>query len=168
MISVIIQSRNAEHPLAVTLGALVPAAAEGFVREVIVVDEGSTDGTRLVADALGCTVLEGSASDALDIARSDWVLLLAPGVRLESDWFREAAVFIEQARRAGPTRAASFRHAVDEFGWRARLSEVWSLARSRFRMAGPLLAPRATLRKGQKLRLSRLRARAFVGGLSPA
>ena len=43
MISVIIPTLNSEIVLAHTLAALVPAAAEGVVREVIVVDGGSSD-----------------------------------------------------------------------------------------------------------------------------
>ena len=46
MISVVIPTLNAEANLAATLTSLVPAAVEGLVREVIVVDGGSQDGSR--------------------------------------------------------------------------------------------------------------------------
>ena len=45
MISVVIPTLNAEATLAATLAALVPAAVDGLVREVIVVDGGSSDRT---------------------------------------------------------------------------------------------------------------------------
>ena len=60
MLSVVIPTENSEEGLARTLASLVPAAAEGIVREVVVVDAGSTDGTRVVADAAGCSLAEGS------------------------------------------------------------------------------------------------------------
>src|SRR5689334_13813372 len=106
MISVVIEARDGAHALAMTLATLVPAAAEGFAREVIVADpEGSAD-TRLVADAVGCVLVEGRQADAVRLARSDWVMLVAPGVRLEADWYREASAFIDRARRKGARRAA--------------------------------------------------------------
>src|SRR5205085_11451508 len=117
MISVVIEAFNAECPLVQTLAALVPAAAEGFVREVIVADAGSSDGTRVVADAAGCTIVEGGRMKGLAGARCEWVLVVAPGVRLDPDWSREAAAFMQRIARSGHTgRAATFRHAVDEFG----------------------------------------------------
>jgi hypothetical protein len=169
MISVVIDGNGGEHALAITLAALVPAAAEGFVREVFVVGRGAGEGVRLVADAAGCVLVDGARLDAARRARSDWVLLLSPGVRLEADWFREAAAFIDRTRRSGAaSRAATFRPAVDGFGLRARLTELW------FRLAPPsgrsanVLAPRAGLTENRRLKVSRLRARAFFGGLTHA
>jgi hypothetical protein len=169
MISVVIEARGGEHALAMTLATLVPAAAEGFVREVIVADPVGDEATRLVADAAGCVLVGGGRADALSLARSDWVLLVVPGVRLEADWYREASAFIDRARRsADPRRAASFRHAVDDFGVRARLSEAWFGLWHRLRPPATLLAPKAVLIAEARLSVSRLRSRAYVGGLTPA
>ena len=166
MISVVVVASDEEHALALTLSALVPAAAEGFVREVIVATDGASPGTRLIADALGCSIVEGGRARAVAMARSDWVLLLAPGVRLEPDWFREAAVFIERARRTGNDRhAALFRHAVDEFGISARLAEVKGRLLAWFRPPRVVLARKTALSDGRRLRTSSLRSRAFVTGL---
>jgi hypothetical protein len=164
MISVVIETVDEEQALALTLSALVPAAAEGFVREVLVADRGGRHGTRLIADAVGCAIVEGSRERAVALARSDWILVIRPGVRLETDWFREAALFIERTRRSGTARSASFRHAVDDFGLRARLSEIAGRLRARLAPPGVLLAPKASLVEGRRLRPVRLRARAFVGG----
>ena len=57
MISVVIPTLNAERRLAACLTALVPAAVDGFVCEVIVADGGSTDRTALVADQAGATFI---------------------------------------------------------------------------------------------------------------
>ena len=59
MISVIFATKDDEAGLAWSLAALVPAATEGIVRDVTVVDDGSRDGTLVVADAAGCSILSG-------------------------------------------------------------------------------------------------------------
>jgi glycosyltransferase involved in cell wall biosynthesis len=132
MLSVVIPTRNSEQALARTLSSLVAAAAEGVVREVIVVDAGSTDGTRIVADAAGCALVEMDAGWCARIAagvdaarRVPWFLVLAPDVHLEGEWFREAASFVDRVERSGRAgrTVATFRLAYDEFGWKARLAE---------------------------------------------
>jgi glycosyltransferase involved in cell wall biosynthesis len=169
MISVVIETKDCEHALARTLAALVPAAAQGVVREVLVADAGSGDGTRVVADAAGCTIVEGGRARALALAKADWVLLLTPGVRLETDWFHEAARFMEHVRRQNGRshKAASFRRAVDDYGLRARLAEAWAALSARLRPSGAILARREELLAGSRLRVRWLRSRAFVGGLTP-
>ena len=130
MISVILTTRNDELPLAHALAALVPAAADGMVREVIVVDNGSTDGTIAVADAAGCRIVAGGGEKGADLARgaglarSDWLLFLSPEVMLEPGWQREARDFIDRLAHAG-------------FGWRARASEMHAALRARL-LAAPL------------------------------
>lgn len=145
MISVILTTRNDELALAHALAALVPAAADGMVREVIVVDSGSTDGTIAVADAAGCKIVEGGGERGVDLARgaaaarSEWLLFLSPDVMLEPGWQREARDFIDRLAMAGTgaTRAASFRLAHAGFGWRARMTEVVAALRARV-LAAPL------------------------------
>ena len=53
MISVVIPTYNAEATLGHTLTALVPAVVDGIVQEAILVDGGSTDETRAIAEAAG-------------------------------------------------------------------------------------------------------------------
>lgn len=168
MISVVIAANGQELLLAETLAALVPAAADGFVREVVVAESGSSQGTRLVADAVGCVIVEGDERTGLEAARSDWVLVMAPGVRLESDWFREAGVMMQRLQRVGDRPVAMlFRGAVDDYGWRARAREILlKLSRSRRRRQA-VLAPRQALLAGARLAIHALRARAFTGGVGP-
>lgn len=132
MLTVIIPTLNDEERLALTLAALIPAAAEGMVREVVIVDGGSTDGTRRVADAAGCVIVEahGPLGARLkrggDVAfRGDWLLFLRPGSVLEHRWETEVGTFMERAARSGrtDTMAAVFSYAVDEVGPGARLRE---------------------------------------------
>jgi len=68
MISVIIPTFNAEAGLAQTLAALVPAALDGLVREVIVVDGGSRDRTAAIADDAGATVVLRSGGRGCQLA----------------------------------------------------------------------------------------------------
>lgn len=140
MLSVVIPTLNAEAELVRTFVSLVPAAAEGVVREVVVVDGGSTDGTEQVADAAGARLLrvpgesgQRMAAGALAAERGTWLMFLPAGTVLEPGWAAEVQAFVERATRAGRAdeRAAVFRHALDDFGWRARVSEMGALLRCR-------------------------------------
>ena len=132
MLSVVIPTADSEEGLARTLASLVSGAAEGVVREVIVADRGSRDGTRVVADAAGCTLVDARGGWVERVAtgmaaarRAPWFLILPPHVFLEGDWFREAAAFVDRVERSGraASATAAFRLAYDEFGWRPRLAE---------------------------------------------
>jgi len=159
MISVVVEADEDEAALAEALSALIPAVAEGVVREAIIADPHSRPGVRTIADALGCAIVHGPPERAVDMARSDWVLALAPRLRLEEGWHHEAKAFMERAERmARPGVAAAFSPAVARAGLGARLRAL----KARFaRRRGALLAPRGALAAGEKLRIERLRARAF-------
>ena len=87
MISVLIECKDQENALAVTLAALVRGAVEGLVAEVIILDRGSRDGTALLADAAGCRFLEDpDLRDVVRSARGDWLLLIEPGARPLLGW----------------------------------------------------------------------------------
>ncbi|MEP3429125.1 MAG: glycosyltransferase [Roseibium sp.] len=139
MISVVIPTKNSETELVHTLSALVPAAAEGVVREVVVVDGSSTDNTDQVADAAGCewAVLDGPRSERLAYGaflakRGDWLLFLRPETLLEGSWHQEVQAFIDRASRApdGARTAAFFRLRYEAFGMGARFSEMLASFRS--------------------------------------
>jgi glycosyltransferase involved in cell wall biosynthesis len=151
MISVLIPSQNSERVLVPTLSALVPGSAEGLLREVILADGGSTDGTAKIADAAGCEFrsLEGSRDARLSATakkvRGSWLLLLDPASVLEEGWTREVAKFIESAERAGKSgrRAAAFRYAIDGYGPGPRLREF--AVASRVALTGRPLAAQGLL-----------------------
>lgn len=108
MISVIIECKDRERELAVTLSALVPGAVEGLVAEVIVIDRGSRDGTARLADAAGCRFLsEPDLEDVVRNARGDWLLLLEPGARPISGWIDHMIEYLgtaTMAARFSPSR----------------------------------------------------------------
>src|SRR4051794_10329968 len=116
LVSVVIFTRDSEGFVAATLAALVPGAVAGLVREVIVADGGSTDGTATVADVAGCRFftstepLGARLSTAAAMARADWLLFLRPGSVPGSRWIDEVQRFVQEARHRGPPmRAAVFR-----------------------------------------------------------
>src|SRR5262245_18645941 len=123
MISVIIPTLNAEAGLAPTLAALVPAALDGLVREVIVVDGGSAARTAAIADDAGATFITRSGGRGPQLsagaaqARFPWLLFLHADTVLDPGWEREAMAFMEaiDTGRRRPT-AAAFRFALDDEG----------------------------------------------------
>lgn len=108
MISVLIECRNQEEPLARSLAALVPGAVEGLIREVVVLDRGSTDGSRRVAEAAGCRLLDDvDLKQAVAGLRSEWLFLLEAGARPLSGWidrFSDHMSTREVAARLSPAR----------------------------------------------------------------
>jgi glycosyltransferase involved in cell wall biosynthesis len=118
MISVVVPTLNAEHSLVACLAPLVPASMAGLVRELIVVDAGSTDATLEIADDAGAHIVRSADGVGAGIAaaKGPWILALAPGVRLERGWETEVQRHIEGSREA-----ARFRLYRADGGWLAGL-----------------------------------------------
>lgn len=129
MISVVIPTLNAGKGLAKTLGALVPGAVEGLVREVVVSDGGSSDETLAIADAAGCEIASGPAGRGTQLAagaakaRAEWLLFLHADTALAEGWTAAAASFMAGEEESEEPRAAAFRFALDMPGGRARALE---------------------------------------------
>ncbi|MBL8566543.1 MAG: TIGR04283 family arsenosugar biosynthesis glycosyltransferase [Hyphomicrobiaceae bacterium] len=134
MISVIIPTLNADERFAACLTALVPAAVEGVVREVIVVDAGSTDHTLKIADQAGVDVVVSEAGRGLQLragarrARQPWLLFLHADTVLSPGWDIEAVEFMERVDngRHRPM-AATFSFGLDDYGAAPRILE-WLVA----------------------------------------
>ena len=130
MISVVIPTLNAEATLGQTLAALVPAAVEGLVREVIVVDGGSSDRTAEIVDQAGASLVKGGAGRGHQLAagaaqaRFPWLLFLHADTTLDPGWERDAGLFMERVDlERQPLAAAAFRFALDDMGARPRVLE---------------------------------------------
>jgi glycosyltransferase involved in cell wall biosynthesis len=132
MLSVVIPTRNDERVLVPTLASLVPGAADGVVRDVMIADGGSSDATLEIADLAGCSTIVGGGAargDRLDAAarraKGPWLLFLEPDVTLDEGWHREVRSLIETLDRTGESerRAAVFRFGLDGFGAKVRLVE---------------------------------------------
>jgi hypothetical protein len=117
MLSVIIPTNGVEQPAVATLAALVPGAAAGIVREVLLVDRARNGVIERVADVAGCRFLplQGSHAAALAAgarqARSPWLMFLHAGAVLDSGWIDETAQFIQRVSTSGRPRAGIFRYA---------------------------------------------------------
>ena len=129
MISVVVPTNNSERLLPRCFDSLIAGAVRGVVREVIVSDAGSTDGTLAIADAAGAHVVHACNNrseqmiKAAATAKSDWLLFLHPQTALETGWEAEAESFLGQAVMERP-RAGVFRFALEDFGGEARRAEA--------------------------------------------
>ncbi|SFR14805.1 TIGR04283 family arsenosugar biosynthesis glycosyltransferase [Poseidonocella sedimentorum] len=91
-ISVIIPTLDAEAPLRGSFAALMEGLESGLIREVIVSDGGSTDGTLAIARAAGAEVVSGAPSRGEQIGRGiaaaegDWLLVLHADSWPEPGW----------------------------------------------------------------------------------
>jgi glycosyltransferase involved in cell wall biosynthesis len=142
MLSVIIPTEGAEQPAVATLSALVPGAAAGVIREVLLVDRSSDYRViERVADIAGCHFLrfEGSHAAALAAgaaqARGPWLMFLPAGAVLDPGWIDETAQFIQSVAASGRPRAGVFRYARSpyaEVSFRDRLRAIVRV------LAGPL------------------------------
>lgn len=132
MLSVIIPTLNAEATLPHVLSALVPAAVHGLVREVIIVDGGSTDATADIVEAAGAKFIKAPRGRGTQLhagakaAKSGWLLFLHADTVLEQGWDVEVEKFFEHVA-AGRFRsnelAAAFRFTLDDFSGAARFLE---------------------------------------------
>src|ERR1700744_1156199 len=140
MLSVIIPTEGAEHPAVATLAALVPGAATGVIREVLLLDRGDNGVIERVADVAGCRFLpfDGPRAAALAAgarqARSPWLMFLHAGAVLDHGWVDETMQFIQRVSRGGRPRAGVFRSARSPYSDHALRDRLRSIARM---MAGP-------------------------------
>lgn len=110
-LSIIVPAYNAEAVLPLCLSALMPGLETGLIREVILVDGGSEDQTRRLAEGAGATVLsapdKGRAAQlrhGFEQARGDWLLFLHADTALSRDWAERAKSHISERR----DKAAAF------------------------------------------------------------
>jgi hypothetical protein len=159
MISVLVPVPGEEPALVDTLAALVPAVADGLVRDLVLAGP-SGPFLDSVADGAGCgrVVAAGSRvqliSAALGELRSNWVLVLEAGMVPGGAWAEEAEDFV----RGRSERAAVFTLVAPPGRGRARALAV-NMAASLAGRAHPaqgLLAPRKMLESGATGRVVRL------------
>jgi len=141
MLSVIIPTEGVEQPAVATLAALVPGAAAGTVREVLLVDRTGNGVIERVADVAGCHFLhfDGTLAAALAAgarqARSPWLMFLHAGAVLDSGWIEETTQFIQGVANSGRQRAGVFRYARSPYADTRLADRFKFLARL---IAGPL------------------------------
>jgi hypothetical protein len=166
MLSVIIVSNNDAPVLARMFAPLISAAADGLVRDVILVDASADDEAKRIGDAAGCTIVESAPGwrsqleAGAKLARADWLLCLKSGAIAQPGWMQEVARFLE--RRDAVQRAAVFHMRYEEETLAARFAEAKAWAR-RDVLGAPtpahgLLMTRAKVQSGAGVPLYKLRA----------
>lgn len=124
-LTVIIPTLNASQTLTATLASVIG------VREIIVADGGSNDGTLAIAGSVGARIVTSvpgrgrQLGVGADDASGDWLLFLHADTALAAGWRLAAADHM--AAPGSSARAAYFRFSLDDIGWRARLLE-WLVA----------------------------------------
>jgi hypothetical protein len=135
MISVIIPTLNDAEKLPRTLAPLVEGVAHGIVRQVIIADGGSADGTTAIGDAAGCDVVVSEPGRGKQIraavapSKGKYLFVLNPGVALRHGWIEETETFC--ATLQSRTHAAAFRLAFDDTSSQAKRALFWARLRAR-------------------------------------
>lgn len=133
-LSIIIPAYNAEDVLPLCLGGLMPGLETGLIREVILVDGGSEDQTRRIAEGSGATVVTAPAKGraaqlrhGFDQARGDWLLFLHADTTLSRGWAERAKSHIAERRDQAAAFTLAYRsdHPMAKVvarraNWRAR------------------------------------------------
>lgn len=136
MLSVIIPTDGIEQTTVATLAALVPGAAAGVIREVLLVDRVGNGVIERVADVAGCRYLpfEGSRAAAMAEgarhARSPWLMFLHAGDVLDPGWIDETAQFMQTISLSPRPRAGIFRYASSPYGENGLRDAFQSLGRA--------------------------------------
>ena len=97
MISVLIRVEHGVEALAVTLGALVPAVAEGLIADAVVLAPAPDETVASVAEAVGATFLVSPAlswREGAALAKREWHLCLSDGDVPTEGWIRTLERFV--------------------------------------------------------------------------
>lgn len=106
-LSIIIPALDAAADLPLCLESLMPGLEAALIREVIVVDQGSTDATAKIAEATGARVIAAKdqpVQAGVSEARGDWLLILPAATALSREWAERAGDHIDTR----PGKAAFF------------------------------------------------------------
>lgn len=130
-LSVVIPTLDAAQGLTPCLVALMEGLEAGILREVIISDGGSGDGTLEIADEAGAVLLTGAPGRGgqlrrgADIAKGEWLLFLHADTVLTPGWSRAVSSHMQTAQSA-----AYFRLRFDVTGLMPSLVAGWANLRS--------------------------------------
>lgn len=132
-ISVVIPTLNAADALAPCLGALGEGLNAGLIREVIITDGGSSDGTLSLAEQAGAVVVQGPASRGGQLrrgcaaAQGDWLLIVHADSWFDEGWTEEVLGHLA----TGQDKAGYFQLRFRAQGFAPRVVERWANLRSK-------------------------------------
>src|SRR5262245_32495838 len=134
MLSAIVLAKADERGVVATLSALVPGAAAGVVRDVLLLDRDGGDAMARVADIAGCHLLVRQGNDGVLLsegakaARANWLLFLREGTTLEGGWVGETTPFLKNCVSSSHPRSALSRYARSPHA-DARMRDAFNTAR---------------------------------------
>ncbi len=132
-LSIVIPTLDAEAALPATLTALFEGVEAGLLRELILSDGGSGDGTARIAGAAGARLVQGPPGRGgqlrrgAEAAAGPWLLFLHADSQPAPGWSKPVLDHIQTR----PRRAAAFRLSFRATGPGARLTAGWANLRSR-------------------------------------
>ncbi|MDW3099066.1 MAG: TIGR04283 family arsenosugar biosynthesis glycosyltransferase [Alphaproteobacteria bacterium] len=132
MLSVVIPTLNAEKSLTRVLAALIRPTVRGLIKDVVIVDGGSSDGTERIAETSGAKFVSAPKGRGTQLAagaqaaRGEWLLFLHADTVLQPGWEEEVETLLERLEKRGEKGldfAAVFKFALDDFSFWARMLE---------------------------------------------
>jgi rSAM/selenodomain-associated transferase 2 len=135
-LSVVIPTRDAAVSLPACVAALDEGRGTGLIREIVVVDGASRDGTPALAVALGARVIAAPPGRGAQLAAGaesaagDWLLFLHADTVLSPGWPAAVAAFL--AAPGSAAAAGYFALRLDDAGRAPRLLERGVALRSRW------------------------------------
>ena len=131
-VSVVIPTLNEESGLPACLGALFEGVSAGVIRELIVTDGGSSDGTLEIAEEAGAEIVRCAASRGGQLrsgaakAQGEWLLFVHADTVLSDGWRVVVEAHLAQADVAG-----YFALRFEKGGIAGHLVAGWANVRSR-------------------------------------
>ncbi|CAH1669608.1 hypothetical protein [Chelatococcus asaccharovorans] len=177
MISAVIRAGGNLEALAVTLAGLVPAVAEGILRDAVIVDDGTVPGVQDLAEAAGAAYVAVNGDDTLGedamvddalgggpwragagVVKGPWFLLLAAGDLPGPNWIPALERFIRRARGDGAAPDIALFPGADAGGLRGLAGALATRVTRRHALVAGMIVPRSVIQKGDAggARLQRL------------
>ncbi|WP_412553531.1 TIGR04283 family arsenosugar biosynthesis glycosyltransferase [Shimia sp. MIT1388] len=131
-VSVVVPTVNEEAGLPACLGALFEGVSAGVIRELVVADGGSSDGTLEIAEEAGAEVVRCAASRGGQLlagaanTQGEWLLFVHADTVLSEGWSAAVEAHLAQADVAG-----YFALGFAKGGLAGRLVAGWANLRSR-------------------------------------
>ncbi len=132
VLTIVIPTLNAAGQLPATAACLIEGLQGSLVRELVISDGGSQDGTVDLADDLGAVLVSGAPGRGgqlrrgADVAQGDWLLFLHADTHLLPGWSGVVGRHIQTSAKAG-----YFRLKFRDSGGLARLFAAGANMRSR-------------------------------------
>lgn len=132
-VTVIVPTLNVEVVLPGCLSALYEGLEAGVIRELIVVDGGSSDATLQISQEVGAEVIAhtppsrgGQLAAGAAVAQGDWLMFLHADTCLAPGWSAVVSAHVQSETEAG-----YFKLRFDQVGLAARYIAGWANLRSR-------------------------------------